>query len=146
MAKAVGVSLPVSTKFSVEICRWIRNRRLEEARKMLEEVIKLNKAVPFKRYNWNLGHKKTSNGPGRYPIKTSKEVLKLLKSVEANAQFTGLNTQSLVINHICAHKASSHWHYGRHRGRKMKRTTIEVVVKESAQEKERKKGKEVKSS
>ncbi|MBW2982321.1 50S ribosomal protein L22 [Candidatus Woesearchaeota archaeon] len=138
-AKAVGRSLPISTKQSVEICSFIRQRTLEKAKKKLVDAINKKSAIPFKRYNDNIGHRKGTVAAGRYPKKACSEILKLLESVEANAQFKGLNTASLVINHICAHKAERPWHYGRQRRRKMKRTNIEVVVEERAEKKEEKK-------
>lgn len=137
MAKAVLRDTSISTKMAVEVCSFIRNKRLEKAKDMLEKVVDKKQAVPIKRYNKGLAHKKKI-GPGRYPIKVSKEILKLLDQVEANAQFKGLNTTDLVISHIKADKASTPWHYGRKRRRKMKRTHVEIIVKEKI-EKEKKK-------
>jgi len=137
-ARVLGRDLPVSKKHSVEICRWLRKKRLDKAQAMVEKVLKKELAVPYKRYTWNLGHKKGISGPGRYPVKTAKEVLKLLKSAETNAQFKGMNTSNLIIKHINAHQASSPWHFGRQRRRKMKRCHIEVIVKEGLKKKEKK--------
>ncbi|MBI4441151.1 50S ribosomal protein L22 [Candidatus Woesearchaeota archaeon] len=132
-ARAVGRSLPISTKFSVEICNHLRHRKLEDAKKILERVTMLREAIPMKRYTFDLGHKPGSVGPGRYPVKACKNILELLDSVEANAQFKGLNTSLLQIVHICAHKASIPMHGGRRGGRKNKRTHLEVVVQETAE-------------
>jgi len=138
IAKAVGIALPISTKQSVEICNLIRRRPLAKAKKRLIDAINKKSAIPFKRYNDNIAHKKGNIAAGKYPGKACSHILKLLDVVEANAQFKGLNTSNLMIVHVCAHKAASQWHYGRQRRRKMKRTTVEVVVKEGA-EKEKKK-------
>jgi len=131
-AKAVGISLPISRKTSVEVCAFIRNKSLDKAKALLQAVIDKKIAVPFKRYNRDVGHKKGRIAAGRYPQKTCKEIFKLLESVEANAQFKGLNTANLVIKSIIANAASRPWHYGRQRRRKMKRTNIEIVVEERA--------------
>ena len=128
-AKAVGKDLPISTKHSVNICNAIRGKRTERAKRILEDVIGMRKAIPYRRYNKDLAHK-TRIGPGRFPIKASAEVLKLIKSVEANAQSKGLNTTNLVIRHISSHLASRPWHFGRHRGRKAKRSHVQIVVEE----------------
>ena len=128
MARANGMNLPISFKQSVEICRFIKNRSMSNAKKILQEVINEKKAVPFKRYNFDLGHKKKI-GPARYPKKASQEFIRLIDSVEANAQFKGLNTSNLEITHISANKAGKAWHYGRKSRRKMKRTNIEIIVK-----------------
>lgn len=131
MARAIGLALPISFKQSVEICNFIKTKKMDEAKKILQKVIEKKTAVPFKIYNWDLGHKKKV-GPARYPEEASKEFIKLIEAVEANAQFKGLNTSNLVIAHISAHKASKAWHFGRHLRRKMKRTNVEIVVQEKA--------------
>jgi len=129
MARAMGVALPISFKQSVEICNFIKNRKVGMAKKMLQEVVEKKRAVPFKRFDFDLGHKKKI-GPGRYPESASREFIRLIDSAEANAQFKGLNTSNLVISHVCAHKASKAWHYGRKSRRKMKRTNVEIFVEE----------------
>ncbi len=132
MARGIGVALPVSLKHSVEICAFIKNKGVSDAKKILLGVIDKKTAIPYRRYDSDLGHKK-STGPGRYPEKTSKEIIKLIENVEANAQFKGLNTSNLVITHISANKAGKAWHYGRKSRRKMKRTNIEICVEEKAE-------------
>lgn len=129
MARAVGMALPISFKQSVEICRFIENKNVVDAKKMLQNVAAKKLAIPFKRYNRDLGHKKKI-GPARYPEKASIEFTKLIENVEANAQFKGLNTSNLVIAHVSAHKAGKVWHFGRKSRRKMKRTNVEIIVEE----------------
>jgi len=138
MARVVGRSLPVSTKFSVEICNFIRNKNTSEAKEILQDVIGGKRAIPFRIFNKDLSHKRKI-GPGRYPKKSAIEIVKLLESVEANAQFKGLNTSNLYITHINAHLASRPWRYGRQRRRKAKRTHIEIVVEEKKSKEEKKK-------
>ena len=128
IAKASGTSLPVSTKQSIEICNFLRNKKLEKAKAILERVLEKKEAIPFKRFGSDTGHKKGTTGSGRYPQKTAKEILKLLNSVEANAQFKGLNTDDLKIIQLIANRASAPWRFGRKRRRKAKRTHIEIIV------------------
>lgn len=128
-AKVEGRLLPISTKQAIEICNFIRGKEVDNAKKILERVIKKEVAIPFKRFNMDMGHKRKI-GPGRYPKKASGEIIGLLESVNSNAQFKGLSTSNLIIKKICANKASSSWHFGRKRRRKMKRTNIEIVVEE----------------
>ncbi|MBS3100534.1 50S ribosomal protein L22 [Candidatus Woesearchaeota archaeon] len=132
MARALGVALPVSFKQSVEICQFIKDRETGAAKKLLQNVVDKKTAVPVRRYNSDLGHKRKI-GPGRYPKNTSIEFIKLIEGAEANAQFKGLNTSNLVIAHISAHKAGKSWHFGRKQRTKMKRTSIEIVVQVSKQ-------------
>ena len=138
MARAIGMALPISFKQSVEICRFIGNKNVNDAKKMLQNVVEKKSAIPFKRYNWDLGHKKKI-GPARYPEKASMEFIKLIENVEANAQFRGLNTSNLIIAHVSAHKAGKAMHFGRKSRRRMKRTNVEIIVEEKAKKTEDKK-------
>ena len=134
MARAVGLTLPLSTKVAVEICNVLRNRSLKSARTFLEGVVALKQAVPYRRFNKDVGHK-PGIAAGRYPAKAAKEFLALLKSAEANAQVKGLHSSHLHLIHVCSHKASRPMRYGRHRGRLAKRTHVEIVLREKVQEK-----------
>ena len=129
MAIAVGRSLPISFKQSVEICRFIKNKNVNYAKKILQSVVNKKAAIPFRRYNSDLGHKRKV-GPARYPEKASIHFIKLIENVEANAQFKGMNTSNLIIAHVSAHKAGKAWHFGRKQRRRMKRTNVEIVVEE----------------
>ena len=117
-ARATGFSLPISTKHSVEVCNFIRNKKLDTAISYLRDVVAGKMAIPYKRYKRDLGHKK-GFAAGRYPKKTCEEIIKLLESTKANAEDKGLG-ENLVIKHISASKASRPWRYGRHRRRKAK--------------------------
>lgn len=141
MARAVAQSAGISFKKSIMICNLIRKKKLSDARKRLEEVIAEKKAVPFTRFNDGVGHRSNISGPGRYPKKAALEFIRLLDVVEANAQSKGLNTSDLVIESICANKAGKQFHYGRQRGRKMKRTHVEICVVEGVKEAKKEKGK-----
>src|SRR3989338_8031009 len=94
IAEVYGKSLPISTKFSVEICNAIRNKELSRAKKILEDIISMKHALPIRRFGKDRSHK-IGTGPGRYPIKASSLFLSLLNSVEANASNKGLNVNNL---------------------------------------------------
>ena len=102
--KASARDLRVSFKEMVEVVRELRGKSLEDARRMLEDVISLRGPVPFKRYKKGVGHRRQLQGwkAGRYPVKAAKLVMKLLKSAEANAEQKGLDTERLFIRHIAA--------------------------------------------
>ena len=137
MARAVGVALPISFKLSVEVCNFIRRDTVKLAISKLEKVAKLKMAVPFRRFDFDLGHKRKI-GPGRYPVKVSKELIKLIQSAEANAQFKGLNTSNLAIAHLSVHRCGKSFHYGRQSRTIMKRTSVELVVEERKEKPENK--------
>lgn len=138
-ARAVGIGLPISVKHSVEVCAFIRGKELQLAKRLLQEVIAQRRAVPYRRYTFDLGHK-AGMSSGRYPVSTCKEILRLLESAEANAQFKGMNTAHLTVVHVLAHKASEPHHAGRHRGRRMKRAHVEMLLAERAPQQRGSKG------
>ena len=41
---------------------------------------------------------------GRYPVKAAEQILKVLENAEANAEYKGMDTEKLVIEHISSHK------------------------------------------
>ncbi|RLI39517.1 50S ribosomal protein L22 [Candidatus Bathyarchaeota archaeon] len=104
-AKASARELRISHKHAREICKAIRGMMLEDAKKFLEDVIALRKPVPFRRYCKKIPHRKGLKGwpAGRFPVKAAKRILRLLKDVEANAEFKGLNTEKLKIIHAAAY-------------------------------------------
>ena len=126
-------NLPISTKHSVEISNSLRYKSVKYAKAFLEEVSELERAVPFGRFNKDTGHKK-GMGPGRFPQKAAKEFLKLLKSVESNAQDRGLDSSNLKIIKLVPNKAAIPMGGGRHRYG-TKRTHLEVEVKEMSTKK-----------
>lgn len=87
-------------------------------------------AVPFRRYNKNIGHRRGKMASGRYPKKASIYILRLIESAEANAKNLGL-TSPLVIEEIIANKGVRGFHFGRIRRIKNKMTHIKLVVKEA---------------
>ena len=127
-AKAVGLGLPISRKQSIMVCQALSGMKVPKAKQLLESVIAGKKAVPFTRFNKDMGHK-PGMASGRYPIKTCTHILGLLKSAEANAQFKGLSTGNLVVKHASAQKGPTTMSFGRKRTQ-AKRTHIELVVEE----------------
>ncbi|MBS1266243.1 MAG: 50S ribosomal protein L22 [Candidatus Woesearchaeota archaeon] len=144
-AKAVGKSVYASAKHAKEVCDMIRSKKANRAVILLQDAIDLKKVVPYKKFHRDLAHKRKI-GPGRYPVKTCREVLSVLNGAIANAENKGLNKDDLYIKHVCSHIASRPWHYGRHRGRKMKRAHVEIVLEEKDIKKTQKKSKSKKSS
>jgi len=128
-AKVYGRSLPVSTKTSVEMCSFLRGMSYARALKVVSNVLEFKQAVPFTRFIDGVGHRKGKMAAGRYPQKLSQHMKELLLSAKSNADDKGLS-DSLVVAHICAHKAATPFHNGRQRRRAMKKTHIELVLEE----------------
>ncbi len=139
MAKASAKDLPISSKHAIEICNFIRSKNVQKVKAILEEVIKLKQAIPFKRFTEGCGHRKGDMLTGAYPEKASRFILEVVKSAEANAVNKGLNSSNLIIKHICANRGSHMFHQGRQGRRRFKRTHLEVVVEEVKAKEEKKK-------
>jgi len=122
-----GKDLPISTKQSVAICRFIRGKKIDDAVKELEKIIRKEKALPMK---GELPHRKGMER-GRYPVNACKIFVKLLKNLNANSQVNGLNEPYIFA--AVPNKASQPFRRGG--SKRFKRThvyleTREVKVKE----------------
>ena len=135
-AKANAYSLKISTKQSIAICNMIRGKTIEQAIKMLEEVLVQKRVV--KMNNREVGHKKGKGVmAGRYPITAAAEFIKVLKQLSANAIANEIEPEGLVI--FCkANLASRPYRKG---GTQGKRThlSLELISKKTKKKKGEKK-------
>ncbi|MCI4438877.1 50S ribosomal protein L22 [archaeon] len=102
----------ISPKDSVEIAKWLKGLSLAEARERLQGVIEKRIAVPYKRHNKKVPHRRglLKYYAGRYPVKAASKVLSLVQSMISEAENRNLDIEKLRIVHASA--------YG---GRKIKR-------------------------
>jgi len=115
-------SIPVSKKKSMAICRFIKGKKIGEAIRDLELVVKLKKVIPMR---GEIPHRRGKGiSSGRYPQKTAKEFIILLKSLAANA--SELNEP--IISEAIANMASRP--YGRFGRIRKKRTHIRIIARE----------------
>ena len=105
-AKAMLRERRMSNKHSKEIARELKGKTASEAVDYLEAVVEGDQAVPFRKHNGGVGHRKNIDGwdAGRFPNKASKEFLKLLENAIANADHQGFEGESMRIAHVAAHK------------------------------------------
>ena len=105
-AKAMGYEFPISFKHAVEICAALKGKKIDEAVRYLEEVIELKRPVPFKKHDKKVPHKRGLEKwyAGRYPQKAAKHILKVIKNLEANADYKGIEKERLIITHAQAKK------------------------------------------
>lgn len=136
-ARVKANELPVSPKHSIEIARFIKNRNTVEARAYLADVVALKKAIPFKRFNRNVAHKRGLDkwDGGRYPVKAATAYIKLLESVEKNAEYIGLDATKLVITHAAANRGRGFKAFfpramGRATPKRRETVNIELIVTE----------------
>jgi large subunit ribosomal protein L22 len=95
----------ISHKHAREIAVAIKGLSIEKARDYLQNVISMKNAVPFRRYNKQVGHKSDPGVmSGRYPRKSATEFLKLLDNLESNAEYKGMDLDRLKIINATVHK------------------------------------------
>jgi large subunit ribosomal protein L22 len=104
-AKASGREIKVSHKHAREVCKTIKGMTLTNAKNYLRDVMDKKKAVPITRYNKKVGHRHglVKSFAGRYPIKASEKILKVIQAAEANAENKGLDVDRLRILHAAAY-------------------------------------------
>jgi large subunit ribosomal protein L22 len=134
VARARGIELRISPKKTYEVLNAIRGLGVDDAKGLLEDVVELKRAIPFRRYNQEVAHKKRT-GPGRYPKKVAKQVLAILHNAEANAEYEGMDTDGLFIRIAsCARgrivKANMPRAHGRATAWNEQTTNVEIVLAE----------------
>jgi large subunit ribosomal protein L22 len=133
-SRAIGKELPISPKHSREICSMVRGKDVSIALDMLEEVIEFKRAVPFKRYKKYVSPKRGS-GPARYPKKAAKAIKGVIESAVSNAEYKGLDGDTMRIKVIAAHlgRTQEGWlprAYGRATPFNQQTVNIEVILEE----------------
>ena len=95
----------ISHKHAREVAVSIKGLSIEKARDYLLAVINKKRAVEFKRYKNQVGHKADPGMmAGRYPQKTAKEFIKVLDNLESNAEYKGMDLDRLKIINATVHK------------------------------------------
>ncbi|KAJ8771548.1 hypothetical protein K2173_026725 [Erythroxylum novogranatense] len=85
--KARGSDLRVHFKNTKETAFAIRKLPLAKAKRYLEDVLVHKQAIPFRRFCGGVGRtaqakNRHSNGQGRWPVKSARFILDLLKNAE----------------------------------------------------------------
>ncbi|PVH36644.1 hypothetical protein PAHAL_6G129400 [Panicum hallii] len=88
-AKAMGRDLRVHFKNTRETAFAIRKLQLAKAKRYIEDVIVHKQAIPS----------------GRWPVKSARFILDLLKNAESNAEVKGLDVDTLYVSHIQVNQA-----------------------------------------
>jgi len=131
-----GADLPISTKHSIAICDFIRNKKIDTAIKQLEDILQYKTALPMR---GEIPHRLKGAIPsGRYPQNSIKAFIKMLKNLKANATNVNLNAEKLIISKAIANKANRPSRHGGRTHGKRKRSHVELATIEKI-EKEKKK-------
>jgi large subunit ribosomal protein L22 len=95
----------ISHKHAREVAVAIKGLTIEKARDYLLAVVSKERAVAFRRFKNQVGHKADPGMmSGRYPQKTAKEFIKVLDNLESNAEYKGMDLDRLKIINATVHK------------------------------------------
>ncbi len=123
--------LPISTKHSIALCRFIKGRPIGTALDELGRVARGKLAVPMR---GEIPHRHGRGMmSGRYPINASKVFIKVLKSLEGNSSVNGIENPVITL-------ASASWgsRPQKRGGMKFKRTHLYIEARERVNKKESK--------
>jgi large subunit ribosomal protein L17e len=84
--------------------------KLKKAIKYMEDVLEHKNCIPFHRFTGHVGRTTQANKlhgvtQGRWPEKSVKHVLQLLKNLLANAEAKGLDVEKCVVSHFAVQRA-----------------------------------------
>lgn len=117
-------SLPISTKISCAICKFIKGKKIDKAIEDLNEVIHEKKAVPMK---GEIPHRKGKGiMSGRFPGKAATYFITLLKALKGNSNANELENPR--ISEAIANLASRP--FGKQGKVRKKRTHVMIKVME----------------
>lgn len=115
-ATAKETNARVSRKHSLVLCKTIKGKKTDKAKRLLEDLIVGKRSLE-----------------GKYYTKTAKKFLEILKYAEANAKKKDMKIERLWVKNATANKGRTFIlpksRYGL-RGREAKSTTIEITLEE----------------
>ena len=133
-AKAYGYELHCSVKDSMNLAHALRGMKTDDAKKYLQNIVDMKKALPAVYHKRKISHQK-GTGPGSYPQKAARYMLKTLKNAENNAEYKGFDPENMKITHISAYrgrviKGIMPRAHGRATDKNKITTNIEIVIEE----------------
>jgi ribosomal protein L22 len=135
-AKVNAKSLPISTKHAMAILNMIRNKTIDEAIPLLELAEKKKIPVPMR---GEIPHRKGIMS-GRYPLNALGQIIRVLKSLKANALVNELELEKYKIFCKANVAARPYRRFGKGR---FKKTHVDIKLipktKKKIKEKESKK-------
>jgi len=134
-AKAYGYELHCSPKDSMNLAYVLKGMKIEKAKEYLEDIIKKKRAVPTTFHKGKRAHRR-GMGPGSYPQKAAKYMLRVLKNAENNAEYKGFDAENMKITHISTYqgrttKGTMPRAHGRATDKNRMTTNIELVIEEA---------------
>jgi len=116
IARAIRENARISMKHAVIVCRELKNKKAEKAKRFLEDLINKKRSLN-----------------GKYYTNACKKILEILKNAEANAKNKNLNLDKTFVKLAKADKGEVFIRpksRARFRGREAKITRIEIILEE----------------
>ena len=107
--RASGREVNVSPKAAREVAGTIRGMTLTKAIDHLEAVKEKRMPIAFRRHKLKVGHRSELQGfpTGSYPVKTARAYIDVLKNLQGNSEFKGLDPERVEIIHAAAYAGST---------------------------------------
>jgi len=119
----------------MNIALALKGMTTPKAKQLLQDVTILKQAVPTRVHKRKRAHKK-GIGPGSYPQKAARYMLKILENAENNAEYKGFDPESMIIRHISAYpgrviRGIMPRAHGRATDKNETTTNVEIVLEEA---------------
>jgi large subunit ribosomal protein L22 len=103
--RASGREVNISPKAAREVALAIKGMPVTGAIDLLELVTEKKMAVAFRRHKLKVGHRSQLQGfpTGSYPVKTAKAFIGVLRNLQSNSEFKGLDPERVRIIHASAY-------------------------------------------
>ncbi len=133
-AKAYGYELHCSRKDAQNLAYAIKGMKTEDAKKYLQSIIDMKQPIPTVFHKRKRAHKK-GMGPGSYPVRAARYMLKTLENAENNAEYKGFDPENMRITHISAYggrviRGIMPRAHGRATDKNTRTTDIEIILEE----------------
>jgi len=103
--RASGREVNISPKAAREIALSIKGMSVTKAIDLLKLVEKKKTAVAFRRHKLKVGHRSELSGfpTGSYPVKAARVFVDVLRNLQSNSEFKGLDPEHVKIVHAAAY-------------------------------------------
>ena len=103
--RASGREVNVSPKAAREVALTIKGMSVTKAIDLLELVAEKKMAIAFRRHKLKVGHRSELQGfpTGSYPVKTAEAFIDVLRNLQSNSEFKGLDPERVQIVHASAY-------------------------------------------
>ena len=108
-AKCKVADLRAHFKNTYETARAVKGLKLKRDLKYLEDVLEHRDCIPYRRFTGHVGRTTQAKlhgvTQGRFPEKSVRYVMQLLKNLQSNAEAKGLDIEKCSITHFAVQRA-----------------------------------------